>query len=319
MNKYYVGIDIGGTTAKFCLYRSGEGEEGIISKWNISTDKALDSDTQLANIAESVKTSCKEQGISINDVSGIGIGIPGPVNADGVVLECVNLNFGIVPVRDIMAKLTGIDNVVVGNDANVAALGEMWKGGAEGFKDVLMVTLGTGIGGGLIIDGKIHVGSGGAAAEIGHITVNPDEPECCGCGCHGCIEQYASATGVVRIAKDILANDNNSVLNADTVTAKDVFDAAKNGDRVALEVVNRFAGYLGMALSNIAAVADPQVFIIGGGVSAAGTIITDSVKKYYEQFSMNALKDREIRLATLGNDAGVLGCIKMAIDGDDDR
>lgn len=316
MKKYYVGIDIGGTSAKLCLYNIEGDNDNVELKWNIPTNKEDGSDIILKKLTDTISDKCAEYGITMSDISGIGIGIPGPVTEDGTVLECANLNFGIVPVKDIMAELTGISNVVVGNDANVAALGEMWKGGARGFTDVVMVTLGTGVGGGLVIGGRIHVGSKGAAAEIGHITVEPDEPDICGCGCHGCLEQYASATGVVRLAKQGISSHAESELAGREITAKDIFDAAKNGDAYALEITTRFAKYLGLALSNIAAVADPQVFLIGGGVSAAGSIITDNVKKYYEQYSMKALKGREIRLARLGNDAGILGCIKMAIDGD---
>lgn len=316
MMKYYVGIDIGGTSAKLCLYSIEDGNESIKIKWSIPTNKEDGSDIVLNKLVDAISEKCTECGIEISDISGIGIGIPGPVTEDGTVLECANLNFGIVPVRKIMTELTGISNIVVGNDANVAALGEMWKGGAIGFTDVVMVTLGTGVGGGLITGGRIHVGSKGAAAEIGHITVEPDETDTCGCGCHGCLEQYASATGVVRLAKQQINSHKESELACIEITAKAVFDAAKNGDTYALEIIEKFAKYLGLALSNIAAVADPQIFLIGGGVSAAGSIIIDNVKKYYEQYSMKALKGREIRLATLGNDAGILGCIKMAIDGD---
>lgn len=316
MKKYYAGIDIGGTSAKLCLY-SLEGDNDTLElKWSIPTNREDGFDTVLQKLAHTIGEKCTEYGIKMSDVSGIGIGIPGPVTEDGTVLECANLNFGIVPVRDIMAEITGVSNVVVANDANVAALGEMWKGGAIGFADVVMVTLGTGVGGGLVIGGRIHVGSKGAAAEIGHITVEPDEPDKCGCGCHGCLEQYASATGVVRLAKQGISHHPESELAGKDITAKDIFDSAKNGDEYALGIVDKFAKYLGLALANIAAVADPQVFLIGGGVSAAGSIIIDNVKKYYEQYSMKALKGREIRLAKLGNDAGILGCIKMAIDGD---
>jgi len=175
--------------------------------------------------------------------------------------------------------------------------------------------LGTGVGGGVIINGKIHVGSAGAAAEIGHMTVVPDEEDVCSCGCHGCIEQYASATGIVRLAKKELAmSDMSSALRQGEVSAKTVFDEAKKGDALAMKVVDTFAKYLGITLANVASVTDPEVFLIGGGVSAAGSIITDMVGKYYISYAMKPFKNKEIRLATLGNDAGVYGCIKMAMD-----
>lgn len=325
MKNYYIGADIGGTTAKLCLYGIEGSNEGIECKWSVPTAGGSTPEVLFGNLVESIKDKCDEYNINMKELAGIGIGIPGPVNEGGEVLGCANLGFGIVNVKKIMAEITGVDNIEVGNDANVAALGEMWKGGAAGYKDVLMITLGTGVGGGLVIDGRIHVGSKGAAAEIGHITVEPDETDICGCGCHGCLEQFASATGVVRMTlkgieshpESVLAGKKDEASDTDmnmyNITAKDVFDAAKAGDAYALEIVDRFAKYLGIALSNVANVCDPQVFLIGGGVSAAGSVITDNVRKYYEQYSMKALKDRDIKLATLGNDAGILGCIKMTM------
>ncbi len=314
MKKYYIGVDVGGTSAKFGLYAEQGSEGNVEQKWSVPTTGKDASDVLLGKLADSIKEKCVEYNIDMSQVAGVGIGIPGPVDDKGVVLNCANLNFGIVPVKDIMKKLTGVDNVAVGNDANVAALGEMWKGGARGYTDIVMVTLGTGVGGGIVVDGKIHVGSAGAAAEIGHITVEPNETESCGCGCHGCLEQYASATGVVRLAKKEINDHPESVLfsKGDSLSAKDIFDAAKSGDEYACKIVERSVRYLGIALSNIASVCDPQLFLIGGGVAAAGNIIIEGAKKYYDEYSLKALKNKEIVLAELGNDAGMLGCIRLA-------
>ena len=231
---------------------------------------------------------------------------------DGVVLKCANFGWGVFSVKNTLADLTGVGNVKVGNDANVAALGEMWKGGGRGHDSIVMVTLGTGVGGGIIQKGKVLTGSTGAGGEIGHIKVEFNNPATCGCGNKGCLEQYASATGIVRMAKEDLTND--SVLaSCENITAKDVFDGAKAGDRYCREIVERFGRYLGIALSNVAHVVDPEAFVIGGGVSAAGPIITDVVEKYYNENAMYALKNKEFHLAELGNDAGIYGAVRMVL------
>ena len=203
-----------------------------------------------------------------------------------------------------------------GNDANVAALGEMWQGAAKGCRDVIMVTLGTGVGGGIIVDGKVVAGFDGAGGEIGHITVNAHEKEQCNCGQYGCLEQYASATGVVRVAKRTLekASEDTALRKHADLTAKDVFDEAKAGDKVALEVVDEVCGILGAALSNIACVVNPEVIVIGGGVSKAGDILTDAVKKHFVATSFHACVNTKFVLAGLGNDAGMYGCVEMLLD-----
>lgn len=306
---YYFGIDVGGTSVKMSLY--SEKEDAFIKKWSIKSGKFDDENILIDSIIDSMKQVCAEEGLDFKASKGIGIGIPGPVTDDGTVLNCVNLGWGILKLKEILVKKTGISNIEVGNDANVAALGEMWKGAGKGYKSVMMVTLGTGVGGGLVIDGHIHAGNKGAAGEIGHITVEAGEEDTCGCGCKGCLEQYASATGIVRMARKMYPETYK-----EDVTAKDIFDAAKEGCEKAENVVEKFASYLGTALSNVANVVSPEVFIIGGGVAAAGQIITEKVSNYYRQYSMYALKDTDIRLAALGNDAGIYGCVKMVIKGE---
>lgn len=313
MSKVCVGVDIGGTTVKMGLFT----EEGIAEKkWEIPTRKEEQGKYILGDVAASVKEVIAECGHTMEEVIGIGIGVPGPVVEEKKVLQCVNLGWGEFDVAKEMKTLTGVENIKVGNDANVAALGEMWKGGGEGYNSIIMVTLGTGVGGGVIINGKILTGSNGAAGEIGHITVNLEEKDACNCGKKGCLEQYASATGIVKEAKRALeATDKPSVLrNKEHISAKNIFDAAKAGDELSKELVESLCKTLGIALAHIAQVADPQAFVIGGGVSRAGEVITNTTEKYYDNYVMNALKGKDFCLATLGNDAGIYGSAKMILE-----
>ena len=313
MKKFCIGVDIGGTTVKIGLFsEQGKVEE----KWEIVTRKDEGGSFILSDIAASIQEKLEKHNIAKDKVAGIGIGVPGPVTEDGTVLKCVNLGWGIFNVADEVRKLTGIQNIKVGNDANVAALGEMWQGGGKGYKNIVMMTLGTGVGGGIILDGKILTGSKGAAGEIGHITVNYDEEDTCNCGKRGCLEQFASATGIVKEAKRLLlVSDKASKLrDLQYLSAKAIFDAAKEGDELADDLVDELTKYLGIAASHIAAVVDPEAFVIGGGVSKAGEILTNRIKQNYEQNVMFALQNKEFKLAELGNDAGIYGCAKMVID-----
>lgn len=314
MAKYIYGIDIGGTTVKMGLFD----EKGdMLEKWEIVTRKENNGENILPDIVKSIEEKNAEKAIEVSDILGIGMGVPGPITEDGRVLKCANLGWGIFSVADEMSKLTGVEKVKVGNDANVAALGEQWRGGGRGFDNIVMVTLGTGVGGGIIMDGKILTGENGAAGEIGHITVNPKETLTCGCGCKGCLEQYSSATGVIRMAKECLeASDKPSELRkfaADEIGGKEVFDAYKAGDELATEAVNEFAIYLGMGLGNVASVVDTQAFVIGGGLSKNGPVVIDIVKEQYKKNVMFALKNTEFRLAELGNDAGMYGAVRMVL------
>lgn len=308
-NKYCFGIDIGGTTVKIGLFQT---DGTLLEKWEIVTRTGNGGEAILPDIAESVLSKLNEKGIQKEDVVGLGVGVPAATK-DGIVNSTSNIGWGYKNVRKELEELTGY-HVNVGNDANVAALGEMWKGGGQGYQNQIMVTLGTGVGGGIIIDGHIHTGIRGAGGEIGHLCVQEGETEVCGCGRTGCLEQYASATGVVRLAKRRLANNtDDTVLNMDAVTAKDVFDAVKAGDKVAMEIAEDFGKYLGNALSEIAVILDPELFVIGGGVSRAGEVLLDYIKKNYLK---NALWDNnkvEFALAKLGNDAGMYGAAKLAL------
>ena len=239
--KYCFGVDIGGTTVKMGLFE----EDGtILDKWEITTDTSDEGKAILPNVAASVGMKIEEHKIEKSDIAGIGVGVPAPVTSDGVVNGSANLGWKYKEVKKELEELTGL-RAEIGNDANVAALGEMWKGGGAGEKNMIMVTLGTGVGGGVIIDGKMLVGQNGAGGEIGHICVNYEETDHCGCGNRGCLEQYASATGIVRLAKQKLGTEMRpTILNKEDVTAKDVFDAVKAGDEVAKEIAVVFGRYL---------------------------------------------------------------------------
>lgn len=312
MEKRCFGVDIGGTTVKMGLF-TVDGK--VTDKWEIPTRKEENGKYILEDIAKSVKERMQRDTLTLEDIAGLGIGVPGPVKEDGTVLKCANLGWGVFNVAETVRELTGIENVKVGNDANVAALGEMWQGGGKGYNNLVMVTLGTGVGGGVILGGKILTGSNGAGGEIGHIRVNYEEKDVCGCGKTGCLEQYASATGVVRLAKKALEKkEKKTTLVADDLSAKAVFDAAKVGDELAMDIVEEFGFYLGMALAHISQVIDPEVFVIGGGVARAGQIIIDEVSKNYEENVMFALKNKAFKMAELGNDAGIYGSARMVLD-----
>jgi len=313
MANYCFGVDIGGTTVKIGLFlESGK----MTDKWEITTRKEDKGSKILPDVVESIKKKMKEKKIKIQEVIGIGMGVPGPVTSDGTVLKCVNLGWGIREVEKEVIRLTGIKKVRVANDANVAALGEMWKGGGRGHANMVMITLGTGVGGGVILGGKILAGVRGAAGEIGHINVNLDEKDKCNCGGKGCLEQYASATGIVKEAKRLLSSTTQSsrLRNVKHISAKTIFDFAKEGDTLSLQLVEQLGEYLGRACSFIAYTIDPEAFVIGGGVSRAGSILTDVVKKHYEKRVMFALQGKEFKLAELGNDAGMYGCARLVLD-----
>lgn len=305
MAKYVFGVDIGGTTVKIGLFTA---EGTMVDKWEITTRTDEGGKYILGDIAASIEDKLAEKQIDKSEVKGIGMGVPGPVKADGTVLRCVNLGWGIFNVEEELSKLLGLP-VKAGNDANMAALGEMWQGGGKGHKDIVMVTLGTGVGGGIILNGKMLAGTNGAGGEIGHICVNDDETEVCGCGNKGCLEQYTSATGIVRMAKIILnTTDKPSKLRQiQYISAKEIFDAAKEGDELAATLVENHGKVLGKALAQIACVVDPEIFVIGGGVSRAGDILIDTTAKYFAQYAFHACRQTKFALATLGNDAGMYG------------
>ncbi len=309
--KYCVGIDIGGTTVKVALFS----EEGnIMEKWEVVTRTVDEGVNILPDVSASIEAKLKELEITKEMIMGAGIGVPAPVSADGVVNGSANLGWKYKEVKKEAETLLGVP-VKVGNDANVAALGEMWKGGGQGYESLVMITLGTGVGGGIINNGQILNGASGAGGEIGHICVNNSEEDYCGCGKQGCLEQYSSATGIVRLAKQHLVTKSNmeSILRDGEVSAKSVFDAVKLGDQMACEIAEEVGRYLGYAIANIAVIVDPQVIVIGGGVSRAGNVLLEYVEKYYQEHAFFANKGVKFVIATLGNDAGVCGAAKLIL------
>lgn len=311
MGKLCFGVDLGGTTVKMGLFTV---EGALLQDWEIPTRKEDNGSHILDDIAASIKEKIVNDSIDEEDVVGVGIGVPGPVTPNGIVKGCVNLGWGDVPVEESLKDKTGF-NVKAGNDANVAALGELWQGGGKGFNSLVMVTLGTGVGGGIVVDGKIIAGSHGAGGEIGHMGVVYDETECCNCGKKGCLEQVASATGIVKETKKLLVDEgmDSSLRSYDTFTAKDVFDEAKKGDALALMAVDKLGEYIGIALSHIACVVDPDAFIIGGGVSKAGDFLIDAIQKHYVERAFTQCRKTPIKLATLGNSAGIYGSAKLVL------
>ncbi len=310
--KYGFGVDLGGTTAKIAFFD----ETGtLLTKWEIPTDKSDGGSRILADIAHAIRAHLKQAGIPDGDVLGIGIGVPGPVSANGIVNRCVNLGWGTKDLHTELSALTGFP-VKAGNDANVAALGEYWKGGGQGCENMVLATLGTGIGGGIILGGKIVHGAHGAGGEIGHLTLNKHETIRCNCGKYGCAEQYCSATGIVRLATQALAAyDGASVLQSiHPLTCKDVFDASAAGDALAASVLDQVYDYLGEFLADVCCVVDPEVVVLGGGVSKAGAPLLDGVKRHFQKYVFHAARDPRFALASLGNDAGAYGAFKLALD-----
>lgn len=309
--KYCFGVDIGGTFVKLGLFTS-EGE--LLEKWQIPTRREDESSHVLPDIAASVLAKMDEKGIVKEDVTGIGFGTPGPVTEDGVAVCPANLDWVNKPVAKELTELTGLPSRG-GNDVNVAGLGEMWRGGAKGYKNVVVVPIGTGVGAAIIVNGKIITGTRGAAGEVGHIHVDDEIQEPCGCKAVGCVEQFSSATGLVRMAKKALADESvvTSLRDLGEVTAKDVIDAAKAGDEIADKIFDKFCDYLGYSLAATAAVIDPEIFIIGGGVSKAGQVLVDRVQGYFKKYAWPGIRGIEFALAELGNDAGIYGAASMMV------
>ena len=305
MKQYIVGVDIGGTTVKLGLFTK---EGALLDSWEIPTVKTDNGDKILPDISRSVERKLDEKKITKNEVIGVGIGVPGPVVDQSYVHGAVNLGWKELDVAKKMSDIMQLP-IKVSNDANVAALGELWQGAGKGHKNVVAVTLGTGVGGGIIMNGAILEGTTGAAGEIGHIHVEDYETEKCTCGNSGCLEQYASATGIVRLAKRKLEQSSKqSVLREKSqLSAKNIFDAVKQGDELATEVAEQFGSYLGKALAGIAAVVNPEMFIIGGGVSNAGEILFDYICPNFTKNVFSKCGDARFTVATLGNNAGIFG------------
>ncbi len=311
MGRYAFGVDIGGTTVKLGLF---DGQGRLLDKWEIPTVRDNGGEAILPDVAASLKAKIQEKGLRKEELAGIGVGAPGAVDDDGMMpAGAVNLGWGSFNISETLRAYIDVP-VKAANDANAAAFGEMWQGGGKGYRNMVAVTLGTGVGGGIIVNGSILAGAVGAGGEIGHIHVNDDETEVCGCRNKGCLEQYTSATGIVRLARRRLAEDaRESVLREGELSAKMVFDAVRAGDAVAVEIAGRFGEYLGKGLATVAAVVNPEIFVIGGGVSKAGEILLSYVKPVFEKYAFPACRGTKFALARLGNDAGIYGAAGLLL------
>ncbi len=310
--QYGFGIDVGGTTVKLAFFdRLGS----LLDKWEIPTVTENHGGQILPDIAISINNYLAEKSIPREKIIGIGIAVPGPVNNNGIVNRCTNLGWGVFHIAEALSQLVDFP-VTACNDATAAALGECWKGGGEGYQNLLLVTLGTGVGGGIVLDGKPLYGARGAAGEIGHIVLNREEPRLCTCGKYDCAEQYCSATGIVRTAKQILSEcPQESLLRNETVlSCKAVFDAAAQKDSVAIRIVEQVYSDLAELIADICNTLDPEVVVIGGGVSKAGPMLLEGIHRYLPQYIFHAISDVKLALATLGNDAGAYGAFKLVLD-----
>ena len=314
MKEYAFGIDLGGTTAKIGLFTT---TGDLLEKWEVPTDTSDQGVRILPNLAAAVQDKMAQRSLRPDQIEGVGLGVPGPVQDSSVVaIVCANLGgWGDCDAGAQLSQLLGGLRVQVGNDANVAALGEIWMGAAKGCRSAVMVTLGTGVGGGVVADGKLIEGAHGAGGEIGHITVNPQEPAQCGCGKHGCLEQYSSATGVVRCMNKLLEQnpDVPCTLRGRDFAAKDEFDAARSGDKLAQQEVEDMTLTLALALGNIAAITDPEMFLVGGGVARAGDVLLEPLSRHYQANAFLSCRNTPIRLANLGNDAGIYGAVRLIV------
>ena len=310
--KYGFGIDLGGTTVKIAYF---DETGNMLDKWEIPTVTANNGAQILPDIAASIRGYMDAHQIADTSVLGLGIGVPGPVNSKGIVNKCINLGWGVFNIAEELTALTGFP-VKAGNDANVAALGEFWKGGGMGCNNVVFITLGTGVGGGIVIEGNLLHGAHGSGAELGHMVLNRNETVPCNCGKYGCVEQYCSATGIVRMAKNYLSTNavSNSLNAVENLTCKDIFDAAKTGDEAAGAILDQVYALLGEFLGNVCSVVNPEMVVIGGGVSKAGQVLIDGVVPHFKKYVFHAASKVDFALASLGNDAGAYGAFKLALD-----
>lgn len=307
---HVIGIDVGGTTVKIGIFNI-EGE--LLNKWEIPTDTSDKGKNILFDISKSIDKTIEDMNIKKDDIIGVGMGVPGPVDSKGILHKAINLGWGVFNIQEESEKIFNLP-VIAGNDASVATLGEMWQGAGKGHKNVIMITIGTGVGGGVVVDEKIVTGAIGGSGEIGHIVVDFNETCNCSCGKKGCLEQYTSATGIVNSFKKLVEKgDFKTNVSTENVTAKDIIDGAKNNDEICQQVVRETGRLLGVALSYAGCICDPEVYLIGGGVAKAGDIIVKPIRETYKKYVFHSAINTPIRLATLGNDAGIYGAARQMI------
>ena len=306
--KACLGIDIGGTSVKLGLF---DLEGALLEKWSIPTNRERNGAEIIQDIAASVNRKLYERKLKPERLTGIGAGVPGQVSEDGMVLLAENLGWQNVPIGRELSEQTGLP-VRTENDANLAAFGEAWKGSARDCHSMMFVTLGTGIGCGIVVKNQILTGVYGTAGEIGHMHVEDRMPVPCVCGKYGCLEQLASATGLRWMGERALEQTMEpSLLRNEKVSAKTVFEAAGKEDRVAVQIAERFGKYLGKALADCTCLLNPEMIVIGGGVTKGGQIVLDYIEKYYRQYAYEPFGGTKLRLASLGNDAGIYGAARL--------
>lgn len=309
MKEYYFGVDVGGTTVKMGLYSE---KAGWIKKWEIPTRTENGGVHVLDDIAAAVYAAQQEFDLDNARTAGIGIGVPGPVLKKSIVNGCVNVGWDVVNVAEELGRRTGLP-VYVENDANIAALGEQWKGAGKDYQNVALLTLGTGVGGGIILDGKIVSGFQGGGGEVGHLPVVQDSIRSCNCGKADCVELAGSATGVLNYAKRLLSETEqpSAMREMEELTAKDVCDCCAAGDALAQQCIDHAAEALGTALACIGCIVNPEAFLFGGGMAAAGNILLEPISRVYNAKVFPPLRGTPILQATLGNEAGITGAVRL--------
>lgn len=314
LEKVYVGVDIGGTAMKVGICNDNG---DLLHMLEGPTETEQGTDKILSNIVSYVRRVVDESSVDWEHVAGVGVGIPGFMDFDkGFIKSASNLPLKNVPLKDYLQSELH-KPVRINNDANLAALGESWGGAGRGLSSVVCYTLGTGVGGGIVVGGRLIEGFNGMAGELGHMAIIPDlEAIQCGCGKIGCLETVSSATGIVRMAGDAVGRgDRTSLAEIENLTAKDVFDAAKNGDEVAQRIINRVAYYIGRSMAVVAIVINPERFILGGGVSKAGEFLFSQIREVFYKFAQDrATEGVDIVAATLGNNAGIVGAAGLMRD-----
>ena len=309
--QYYIGIDVGGTSVKEGLF---DEDGNLLAKASVPTPPIVDA-AGFAAVTEAIDQVVAKAQIPRAFVAGIGLAVPCPIPASGDAKVKANIAINLPELRVAIQKHCPDAVVKYENDANAAAMGEAWLGSAKGVQNVVMVTIGTGVGGGVIVNGDVVSGVVGAGGEIGHMCLNPAEERTCGCGGHGHLEQYSSATGVVRCMKKLLDEnpDADCVLRGKDFEAKDVFDAARSGDALAAREVDEMTDTLGMALATIASTTDPEMFLIGGGVARAGDVLFDPLVEHFKTYAFKSCRETPIKAASLGNDAGIYGAVRLIV------
>ncbi len=309
--KYYVGIDLGGTNIVAGVV---DEKYSIISKASKKTNCPRKATEIAADIGDCALEAIEKAGLSVDDIEWVGIGTPGIAdNENGIIEYANNLGFKDVPMAEYVKKKIN-KPIYLANDANAAAYGEFVAGAAKNAKNAVCITLGTGVGGGIIIDGKIYAGSNCAGAEIGHMVIEVDGPDCT-CGRKGCFEVFSSATGLIRMTKEAMEQDKDSAMwsisneYGGRVTARTSFDAMRAGDKTAKAVVDKYIKYLAMGITNTINIFQPDVLCIGGGICNEGDTLLLPVKALVAQevYTKNSKKNTEIVIAKLGNDAGIIG------------